>query len=57
MEFPWLPIGTALGQDAASGRVLRAGSGWQLLATDPPGRSALLLDPDAPMPRLGGRMK
>jgi ATPase family protein associated with various cellular activities (AAA) len=48
MEFPWLPIGTALGRDAASGRVLRAGSGWQLLATDTPGATALLLDPDAP---------
>lgn len=33
MDFPWLPIGTALGQARTSGQVLRAGVGWQVLAT------------------------
>ncbi len=48
MEFAWLPIGTALGPNAESGRVLRTEPGWQLLATHTRERMALLLDLDAP---------
>lgn len=46
MEFPWFPIGTSLGGGVASGRVLRAKGGWQVLGTSAPGSVALLLDPE-----------
>jgi hypothetical protein len=47
MKFAWLPIGTALEPNAASGRVLRTEPGWQLLATNRPDCAVLLLDRDA----------
>ena len=47
MDFPWLPIGTGIPGGGASGRLLRGGIGWQVIATNMTGQVALLLDPGA----------
>ncbi len=47
MDFPWLPIGTELGEKRTSGRALRAGPGWQVLATSDLEAVVLLLGPHA----------
>jgi len=47
VDFPWLPIGTAVSAGITTGRVLRCGSGWQVLCTINAEGVVLLLDPTA----------
>jgi len=47
MDFPWLPIGTELGEARTSGQVLRAGLGWQVLVTSDPEAVVLVITPHA----------